>query len=280
MAEKKLIVGILPKASGEAFIFTPEWCQWALESFNTHNRRLMDKVIERYAADMRAGNWQCIHQGISFSEPPTAIIDGQHRLWAVVKSGVNVIMRLFTNEPMAGQLVTDDQAIRAASDALTLAGYPTTKQEAAIANAMLAGTRMGVGAFRMSKTILQEFLATHHDAIAFALSFYTRKTKGFTASTMAAIARAYYYAEKEKIAPFVETLLTGIPARSDETLNCALALRRFLIESNVAGSSGRAESYRKTQKMLRAYLDGLSLSKCTGTDIDLFPLPTQSNGKP
>lgn len=60
-------------------------------AFNENNRTVRERDVESYAADMRSGHWMLTHQGIAFDETGE-LIDGQHRLLAVIKSGVTVKM--------------------------------------------------------------------------------------------------------------------------------------------------------------------------------------------
>lgn len=77
---------------------TPAVAERWLEK-NTINRDLKQSKAEEYAAIMKRGAWQLTTQGISFAKPHTdsagdkheeALIDGQHRLWAVILSGCTV----------------------------------------------------------------------------------------------------------------------------------------------------------------------------------------------
>lgn len=57
------------------------------------NRRLNKDTVARYARIMRGGGWNLTHQGIAFDEAGN-LIDGQHRLNAIVSAGVNVLMNV------------------------------------------------------------------------------------------------------------------------------------------------------------------------------------------
>jgi len=50
---------------------------------NTHNRVLQRPEVDRLAAAITADEWQLTHQGIAFDQAGR-LVDGQHRLWAVV----------------------------------------------------------------------------------------------------------------------------------------------------------------------------------------------------
>lgn len=77
---------------------TPEW---ASEILKRHDERIVtgkyrqrplnERDVAKYATDMKAGNWGVTGQGISFDEDGN-LIDGQHRLAAVMRSGVTIEM--------------------------------------------------------------------------------------------------------------------------------------------------------------------------------------------
>ncbi len=58
---------------------------------NFVNRPLVQDVVDAYARDMAAGQWVQTHQGVAFNDLDH-LIDGQHRLSAIIKSGVTVRM--------------------------------------------------------------------------------------------------------------------------------------------------------------------------------------------
>lgn len=56
---------------------------------NTINRSLREETVKAYEADMRRGKWVRTHQGIAFNDRGN-LIDGQHRLSAIVRSGATI----------------------------------------------------------------------------------------------------------------------------------------------------------------------------------------------
>lgn len=58
---------------------------------NFVNRPLSSDVVDAYARDMVNGQWVQTHQGVAFNDLDH-LIDGQHRLQAIIKSGVTVRM--------------------------------------------------------------------------------------------------------------------------------------------------------------------------------------------
>lgn len=67
---------------------------------NFRNRPLSEDVVSAYARDMINGVWMPTHQGIAFNDRDE-LIDGQHRLRAVIKSGKTVRMMVTFNLPAA-----------------------------------------------------------------------------------------------------------------------------------------------------------------------------------
>lgn len=69
---------------------TPELAAEYLKSINPNNQRKFTvSKSEHYARQMRAGHWYPTHQAIGFDTNGN-LIDGQHRLNAVVKTGVTL----------------------------------------------------------------------------------------------------------------------------------------------------------------------------------------------
>lgn len=75
-----------------------------------HQRRILDTTVHRYAADMRAGKWALNGEAILFDEDGN-LIDGQHRLWAVMKAGIPVHMMITTGVPVVSGQSGDVKAM-------------------------------------------------------------------------------------------------------------------------------------------------------------------------
>lgn len=76
----------------EKILITPEIAKSLLEK-NSSNRPLSIGTVKRYAFEMSSGSWKNTHQGIAVDETGQ-IIDGQHRLNAVIQSGVSIMTTL------------------------------------------------------------------------------------------------------------------------------------------------------------------------------------------
>ncbi len=81
---------------------------------NFRNRPISDDVVDAFARDMRNGVWVATHQGVAFNDRDE-LIDGQHRLHAIVKSDCTVRMMVTFGLPAqieGSQMTTMDAVDR------------------------------------------------------------------------------------------------------------------------------------------------------------------------
>lgn len=103
---------------------TPEEAEKLLEN-NSINRPLSTVVVRNLAEAMRRGEWQLTHQGIAV-DSSGRLLDGQHRLSAVLESGVPIETLVFTSVDSSTFSVLDAGKKRNAADALAVAGEKST----------------------------------------------------------------------------------------------------------------------------------------------------------
>lgn len=122
---------------------TPELAQeWLAD--NKNNRILRDRKVKTYAEAITAGDWQLTGETVKF-DSSGRLIDGQHRLHAVVHAGLPVKMFVVAGVDAEAQLVIDTGMKRTPGDAVRFAGYSSSNNLASLArNAILWET----GAFK------------------------------------------------------------------------------------------------------------------------------------
>jgi len=109
---------------------SPELAREWLDRKNNKNRPLSRQSVAHLARAIERGEWQLTHQGIAFDEDDV-LIDGQHRLAAIEKSGTPVQMSVTYGVPRAAFTVMDTGRKRTGRDALTLAGETNSTHLAA-----------------------------------------------------------------------------------------------------------------------------------------------------
>ncbi len=89
--------------------------------YNLKNRKLFPSTWTRYARDMAAGNWQFTGEPIKFDTNGN-LIDGQHRLLAIIDSGTTVLLPVVRGLQSQSQDVMDTGRKRSAADMLAMRG--------------------------------------------------------------------------------------------------------------------------------------------------------------
>lgn len=110
---------------------TPDLAAKWLATVNTHNRNLRPDRVASYARDMAAGEWLENGDSIRFDEAGV-LLDGQHRLAAIVQADVSIPVLVVTGLPMRTQDTMDNGLHRKLSDVLTLRGETNTDLLAAV----------------------------------------------------------------------------------------------------------------------------------------------------
>lgn len=112
---------------------TPELAaEWLTR--NTHNRNIRKRAVDTWASAMTAGQWVLNGESIKF-DPEGVLVDGQHRLAAVVQSGITIESVVAWNVHMQSQITVDVGTRRSIADHLSWRGE---------ANATGLGAALGI----------------------------------------------------------------------------------------------------------------------------------------
>jgi hypothetical protein len=130
----------MAKLDSEIVDVTPEAAAEILMN-NTRNRSLRRDYVLKLAAAMERGEWQVNGEPIQIAEDGT-LLNGQHRLNAVVESGASAPMLVVRGLPIDAQMTMDSGLRRNLSDVLKLHGESETTNLAAML-AMLYRYRKG-----------------------------------------------------------------------------------------------------------------------------------------
>ncbi len=98
---------------------------------NTHNRNIRKRAVTDYARDMKAGQWRLNGEAIKFAADGT-LLDGQHRLLAVVEADTAIPLMVVTGLANETQETMDAGTKRTTADAFMLRGETNATVLAAI----------------------------------------------------------------------------------------------------------------------------------------------------
>lgn len=120
-------------------LITPAYATEVLETKNPRNRTVSEQTVNIYATDMKKGRWTLTHQGIAFDTDGN-LIDGQHRLWAVVFAETPVEM-LVTREIPVQEV--KNGIVLCAMDAIDRNRVRSTGQHMQLCHGIKQGSRVG-----------------------------------------------------------------------------------------------------------------------------------------
>lgn len=257
-------------------VVTPELATKWLEG-NTHNRSVRDAVVARYAADMLAGRWLQTHQGIAFDEEST-LIDGQHRLFAIIESSTPVRLQVTRGLSLETQVIVDDGIPRTIVDVARLSD-PSMAGGTPLHTAVSHRMFMGLSQTTTARTKLEKlaFMKKHWEAVSFGVSLFPmpKRVKGLSSAAMIAVfAMAFHHEDRATLQRAAKVLIDGMSA---DALDFGLIkLRNFLLtRGRSTGSQGGVDVYAKTERAVYNYCHKQPMSRnLVPASVELYPLPT------
>lgn len=264
---------------------TPKKAAEWLEKHNTTNRPKRPSWVDALSRMMKDGRFHLTHQGIAFNCDGT-LLDGQHRLMAIVQSGVTVKMYVARGIAREATYGIDQHRVRTITDLcgplMGLEGN-VTNSHAAIARVLLTpfesmrhGNRRGIKA-KLSPEEIVQFIRANYAAIDFAYRGFTSGGITRSAFGIAPVARAWYSQDHERLTRFM-TLTTSPQANVSQAEIAPVLLRDWVLSNRplLDCRAGRVTLYLKTEAALRAFLAGRSIAKLQGVEAEVFHAPFDS----
>ncbi len=255
---------------------TPQMANQWLNEHNTHNRPLYERTIDVYALDMKRKFWTLNHQGICFDEEGT-LLDGQHRLAAVIRSGKTIPMYVFRGMPKQysadgnmfdTQMTIDDIKKRSVGDKLSLSlGMENANLKAAMI-AVIINICTGKSG-RLSPGIVAEVYETYKEEIE---SVVKNRSQGKGLVVAPALGGFAFAAKpyKEETMKFEIGYFTGVNLAKDSPI---LVYRNHMQNREAYGTSGAKRSLMSHGlNCLMHYVLGNPLKRVISTNqgIDFF----------
>lgn len=109
---------------------------WLEKSGARTQRSLSQRRVEKIAHAISEGQWRMTHQAIALNAKEE-VLDGQHRLHAIVRAGRTVEALVAFDTPDETFEVIDSGAARSTADAVKIAGYSSPNVAAATVRSLL-----------------------------------------------------------------------------------------------------------------------------------------------
>lgn len=218
---------------------TPQVAAFYLSHNSPNNRRIKRAHVEMLARDMAAGEFKTTHQGIAFDTDGT-LIDGQHRLHAIMMSGTTVRMMVTRNCDADATLSVDRGAARTVHDAMTIMMTDDSIRSVILRNTGMLSAMSSV----VRANISSRYRLSSNDAIL----LYDAEPDIWNA--LHSILNRGGRKRGPEMAAYYAALVNGVPAD---------VVRAFDRVMNAANMSGCDQYNVQIVLKWRRYLDDLSL---------------------
>lgn len=259
-------------------LVTPNLAAQWLET-NSNNRPLSKPYVEELARYLLNRTFQTTHQGIAFDNQDR-LRDGQHRLTAIVQTGIAVRLLVATGLTEEELQAIDDGRRRTTQQVLSMLGEASVSYSAtAIAREMLVGghhLRGNPPRLKPGRQDLVDFYRRHQAAVQYADQHFRNPQSGVALGYVGAvIARAFYTADRARLDHFAHVLASGYTKDGDESI---IRLRNYILHARREQKRGfklRDDIYAKTARTLTDWLEGTPAKNLIGAKEELFLLPEE-----
>lgn len=266
-----------PKATVETV--TPDMAGDWLDR-NTHNRPLYQSQVDHLVGVIQRGEWALNGDAIRFATDGT-LLDGQHRLWAILESKTACETLVIRGLPTEAQETMDQGRRRNLRDYLALRGEKNSSRLAAVVNYWWRYERGHVRPGGPKPTIHQALATldehpTLRDAALGVQGLYS--VLGLPVPIGAACYYEFHSINEEQAEDFFARLRSGKDLSEGDPI---LALRRWLeqhrSEQKSGGRSGGVVIHALTIKAWNLHVRGMTCDrlswKATGMKAEAFPEP-------
>lgn len=225
---------------------------------NTHNRKVSERCVERYAQEMAMEEWLPTAAGVGI-DSNGVLTDGQHRLKAVIKSGKTVNMLIVTGLPPASQMKQDRHNKRNLAAVFTLAGICDNFTIVQTATFLAEGTSNLNRIGKACDTEVKNAIETHKDALTVICKIMCGKLKGVHSVGARAALTLAYEAYPEQAVSFAKSLSSEqyIAKRLDDPI---LKLKRNLQTHGAHGGADKLKAFQRTCYAFNAYRKGIFIN--------------------
>lgn len=229
---------------------TPAEARSILKNKNDKNRKLNANTVTIFAREMSKGRWGTTHQGIAFFEDGS-LADGQHRLAAIVESGVPIEIMTSYGAKRESGIFMDTGRSRSLSDAIKISDKADWITARIIQTAKLC---YGVTKISADDAIL--LCENMQESLVFSNEVLKLQAKGVSTAIRAAVALAHFHGEDElRLMQFADMFYSGVVIENGDT--AVIRVRDYLSQGNsqtrFGGSVGRKVDFNKIQNAISKF---------------------------
>jgi len=151
--------------------------KWLENSKEIKNRRISESTVQKWASDMAEGRWKPNPQ-VMMLDANDGVLDGQHRLWAIIESNTSQWMNVSRQVPSDIIDVADSGNARTTAQVLSMLGIAQPYRVATIARVALMydlyPEKIWNQTIRISKIQAQLYAREYPDQMQIAAQSYDR----------------------------------------------------------------------------------------------------------
>lgn len=188
-------------------LITPETAKAFLLK-NTANRSLRPLAVSEYAAEMKTGGWVLGCDAIGFDRNGT-LINGQHRLNALVKSGLSAEFIVARDLPVKSIDALDIGKRRLLHERLTIAGNKLNARQTNICSLLITPWSSN-HLVRVKTSIQRDMIIAVHAKYKAAIDQATSVTSKINGCELAAAVYLTNHASYSEVRDFLTLVTTGV----------------------------------------------------------------------
>lgn len=247
-------------------IITPELAEVYLGKNSNNYRKISKQIVSAYATDMKTGNWKLNGEAIKFNKSGI-LVDGQHRLNAVVMSGVPVQMLVIRGVEDGVQTYDIGKGRSVAEIASAQSLSCSVSNSSTIGAASLLFRCSASGA--VAKQQILQLLKSEEDLWSTAYYLTTVGNSRTRIAKKAAIILAVYVLllqrqNVQELSLFFQIVNTGFPMQ-DRDCSPAIVLRNYLLSDKARVDShayaGKFTAFSATLNAFKDFVDGSTRKK-------------------
>lgn len=260
-------------------VITPTLAEQLLDR-NDHNRSVQTSRVRQYAADIRRGEWQVNGEAIKIAHDGR-ILDGQHRLMAILEADTEMQTLLITGLDHSTQETMDQGQPRSFADVLKLRGEKYHTGLAGASRIVFIYERDGIpftvgGSGQPSVPQLSRTLERNPDLRVSVKRAYALMRPWMPVTLLGGLHYLFASADQEAADAFTDSLASGTNLAPG---NPIYVLRERLIYEHAATDERRISARVKAAFVViswNAFMDGEDIEKLRwipgGANPDRFPL--------
>jgi hypothetical protein len=234
---------------------------------NNSNRKINQKQLDMIIRTILAGKWKLTHQGVAFYSDGE-LADGQHRLQAIMRTGVSLTMPVFQGIERDEDtvLAIDCGKGRTVTDGASISGIKIKASDVSIAKGLEFG--YGDGSFKKLTHLESKDLCEKYSDDLSNISKAFPKQRSFI--TLAPVKVAAANAIKDgvpidTVKKFCFALVSG--EYNEPIFVNAVRLRSKLISKNYNGGGDRLTAYNMTYNTLIKTSDNIVVKRIVESKI-------------